>query len=158
MQLYLLLFVWDWLRPDASMMVAVALLEGQYQFAGTAEIVFPTCWELSTLQSVFLNIASVCCQREGEPLTKCIPLRPSTKSQWLGFLLPGLLLRHTFLSAIICAAAVFCSPNRLSAHRIFFFLVPSSHCLGNNDKQQERVTCAAVPGQLLSQVWLSRTY
>lgn len=43
MQLYLLLFVWDWLRPDA-LMVAAAFLEGQYQSADTAGLLFLTCW------------------------------------------------------------------------------------------------------------------
>lgn len=43
MQLYFLLFVWDWLRPDALMGAAV-FLQGQYQFAGTAGLVFLTYW------------------------------------------------------------------------------------------------------------------
>lgn len=62
-----------------------------------------------------------------------------------------------FISAIVSTAAMFCLPNRLSACSIFCFLVPSSYCLSNNDKHQERVTCTAAPGQLLLQVWLSRT-
>lgn len=146
MQLCLLLFVWDWLRPDALMLV-VAFLEGQYQFAGTAEIVFLTCWELDTLQSIFPNIASIC---STESLLK----------HWWEFLLSWAPPQITFMliSAISCTAAIVSSPNWLSARKIFFLLVPSSYCLRNNDKHQERVTCATVPGQLLSQVWLSRTY
>lgn len=36
----------------------------------------------------------------------------------------------------------------LSACSIFHFLVPSSYCLSDNDKHQERVICTSVPGQL----------
>ena len=70
MQLYLLLFVWDWLRPDA-LMVAAAFLEGQYQFAGSAGLVFPPVDNFPPCKASFSTSFLFASRARGNRSLKC---------------------------------------------------------------------------------------